>query len=406
MTKDLSSAEQSFKRGADEKARVVAQSALPVHPDWPRAHMLAASNASRLGRFEDARRHLDICRNTLELVPDDLGTHLNIAKLYSRINEFEIAIEILEPLLTRVGETPELLDDLVVNLHQTGRFGEAVAIYKKLLMQAPENLNIHHNICAALLAGGKAKRAASRAAKWLQLAPGDTEALSFRAVALEEAGEEAAANRLMNFDRFVTSKIMVPPSGYGSISTFNKSLEIAILSHPDLETLPQDSNSYHDRSFKSTGRAQGPGTGPIGVLEKLIKKNVDAYYAKLNKPASHPFIAARPENYDLMTRAIVAEKQGAQNPHIHFNGHVSGYYYACIPEESGFVPHDGGKTVVGGLEVGTPPPDLGCKRSHRNLVIKPEEGMMVLFPSYMYHRTVSFKSCGRRICVAFIVIGK
>jgi hypothetical protein len=36
--------------------------------------------------------------------------------------------------------------------------------------------------------------------------------------------------------------------------------------------------------------------------------------------------------------------------------------------------------------------------------VKPSEGLMLLFPAFMYHGTVPFKSDSKRICVAFDVI--
>jgi hypothetical protein len=33
--------------------------------------------------------------------------------------------------------------------------------------------------------------------------------------------------------------------------------------------------------------------------------------------------------------------------------------------------------------------------------IRPEEGMLVLFPSYFYHRTIPFESTEERISIAF-----
>jgi hypothetical protein len=36
-------------------------------------------------------------------------------------------------------------------------------------------------------------------------------------------------------------------------------------------------------------------------------------------------------------------------------------------------------------------------------MIRPEEGLMLLFPSYMYHRTIPFAGDGTRISIAFDV---
>ncbi|HIO46624.1 TPA: hypothetical protein EYN23_04625, partial [Candidatus Poribacteria bacterium] len=35
--------------------------------------------------------------------------------------------------------------------------------------------------------------------------------------------------------------------------------------------------------------------------------------------------------------------------------------------------------------------------------VKPEPGLLLLFPSYYFHRTVPFKGCEKRISIAFDV---
>ncbi|MEM1201196.1 MAG: putative 2OG-Fe(II) oxygenase, partial [Pseudomonadota bacterium] len=104
---------------------------------------------------------------------------------------------------------------------------------------------------------------------------------------------------------------------------------------------------------------------------------------------------------DLVAWAAVLDKQGNQDAHIHFDGHLSGCYYVRIPDEVSDEANGEEGTVAGGFEVGRPPPEFFCQREHRHKVVKPHEGLMVLFPSYMYHQTIPFKSTERRICVAF-----
>ncbi|MCP5081486.1 MAG: tetratricopeptide repeat protein [Alphaproteobacteria bacterium] len=401
MSNDLSKVEQALNQGNAELALSLAANAIKGRPNWPRAHMLAASAAGQLGDFDRAKHHLGYCRTTLEQMPNNLNAHLTIANLYTAIGAFDGALEILEPLPARLGEHPDLLDALAINLHQAARFSEAVDYYKRMLDQEPGNINLYNNICAALLAGGDPQQAVIFADKWLALVPGSTEALSFRAVALEEGGETDAASELMNFERFVQADVVETPPGYDSMDAFNAALEQAVLSHQDLKTPPLDSPHYHDPDLKITDQILGPKEGPIADLEAVIRQRIEAYYANLGSPQDHAFVEARPQNYDLVAWAAVLDKQGNQDAHIHFDGHLSGCYYVRIPEEVSGEANGEDGTVAGGFEVGRPPPEFFCKREHRHKVVKPMEGMMVLFPSYMYHQTIPFKSTERRICVAF-----
>ena len=85
-------------------------------------------------------------------------------------------------------------------------------------------------------------------------------------------------------------------------------------------------------------------------------------------------------------------KGGYQAPHTHPNGTVSGVCYLQVPEE---VPC----TSAGCLEIGATPNWL--KSIFEVKSIRPEVGMIVLFPSYYYHRTVPTRSSDERISFAF-----
>ncbi|TFH48989.1 MAG: hypothetical protein E4H01_05215, partial [Lysobacterales bacterium] len=37
-------------------------------------------------------------------------------------------------------------------------------------------------------------------------------------------------------------------------------------------------------------------------------------------------------------------------------------------------------------------------------LVKPQAGLLALFPSYFYHRTIPFDTTGRRISIAFDVL--
>jgi uncharacterized protein (TIGR02466 family) len=99
--------------------------------------------------------------------------------------------------------------------------------------------------------------------------------------------------------------------------------------------------------------------------------------------------------------AVVLRAGGVQTAHYHPAGLVSGVYYAQVPEvivggagEAGHIRFGDGLSEFPELL-----PDLELTRS-----LKPREGLLVLFPSSYWHRTVPFDSAQDRICVAFDVL--
>ena len=78
-------------------------------------------------------------------------------------------------------------------------------------------------------------------------------------------------------------------------------------------------------------------------------------------------------------------------------GWLSSAYYIDLPDGVGDEESRAGWLKFG--EPGSPTP--GCGPDH---FIRPEEGMLVLFPSYMWHGTVAFHEGGHRLTAAFDVV--
>jgi hypothetical protein len=63
-----------------------------------------------------------------------------------------------------------------------------------------------------------------------------------------------------------------------------------------------------------------------------------------------------------------------------------------------------GPGQAGWIEFGRPPEHFHGSVEPEVRAFQPEEGLMLLFPSYFYHRTVPFESAGTRISIAFDVL--
>ena len=85
---------------------------------------------------------------------------------------------------------------------------------------------------------------------------------------------------------------------------------------------------------------------------------------------------------------------------MHPDGWVSGVYYVKLPkiiatDESGH---------AGWIEFGNVPAEFRHTATRTVKAIQPKEGLLILFPSYFYHRTVPFADTQERISVAFDVL--
>ena len=57
----------------------------------------------------------------------------------------------------------------------------------------------------------------------------------------------------------------------------------------------------------------------------------------------------------------------------------------------------------GWIEFGHPLPVYRARAEPYTKWIRPEEGLMALFPSFVFHRTAPFEADAKRICIAFDV---
>ena len=97
---------------------------------------------------------------------------------------------------------------------------------------------------------------------------------------------------------------------------------------------------------------------------------------------------------------VILKSQGHQTPHIHPSAWISGCYYVQVP--GAVTSADGGHP--GWIEFGRPHPLLGAKSDPLLTHVRPEEGLMLLFPSFFNHATVPFHAEEERISIAFDVI--
>ncbi|MEM8743320.1 MAG: 2OG-Fe(II) oxygenase family protein, partial [Pseudomonadota bacterium] len=211
-----------------------------------------------------------------------------------------------------------------------------------------------------------------------------------------EAGEKDRYETLVDLEQFVRPILNDPPDGYDSIDAFNMALNTHVTSHP---TLAQSPASHTTMNGKQTGTINAGTKGPVEALEELIEYAIGQYVAGVAEQKSHPVVAHKPAKYELAIWGTVLEGEGFQAPHIHPSGWLSGVYYPQVPK---IVEEEGSN--YGWIEFGQPGPEYHFSKESPLRLVKPEPGMMVMFPSYMFHRTIPFESDETRISIAFDVV--
>ena len=87
---------------------------------------------------------------------------------------------------------------------------------------------------------------------------------------------------------------------------------------------------------------------------------------------------------------------GYIDKHIHEESWISGAYYCKVPEVT-----KSSDNHHGYFEYGCIPNNIEFQIDKKKGYIKPEEGMLIIFPSYLYHQTVPHDTSEDRISIAF-----
>ena len=365
--------------------------ALELKPDHADAHNNLGSALYELGKFDEA---VAAYRGALGIKPDHADAHYNLGVALQELGKLDDAIAAYHSALTIKPRYAAAHVNLGYALKQLGRLDEAVAAYRRAIAIEPDHAPAHSNLGDVLLERGDPRAAIEVCDAFLKDHPGNTGVLAFKAIALDELGERSAVRFLVDFDRFIQPTKLKAPAGFASLADFNAALARHVCAHPTLVFAP---TRHATRLGKHSGELLVGPKGPVADLERMIRGAVEDYMRSLPADPAHPFVANQPQRLTLTAWAIVLEAQGHQIPHVHPSAWLSGVYYVRVPDVVGTP----GQGQAGWIEFGRPPAHFHSTVEPDVRAFQPEEGLMLLFPSYFYHRTVPFETAGTRISISF-----
>ncbi|MDF1735689.1 MAG: tetratricopeptide repeat protein [Minwuia sp.] len=348
------------KIGDHKAAEKAYQSAIAINPAHVSAHRQLGNMLTKIGRFQDAAI---VNQAALRLSPGDGAVIYDLAHALASTSAPEKALAVLDPVIASGKAPPD--------------FAELAAF-------------------AAFRAGDVAD-CIRRCDAVLQQYPGRTTAIAYKGMGLNEIGQREAAAELMDMDRLVSSSIVDPPSGYGSLADFNAALVAEIEAHPSLQYSPLNRSLTRGRSTDEL--FENP-EGAIAVFRMVIERAVARWSEAHPIDPAHPWLAQRPRRTRIGCWANIMDRGGFHDVHFHPPGWLSGVYYPQVPSGIG----DGITGHEGWIEFGRAYYMLLSRDDPPVRMLKPQPGMIVLFPSFLGHRTIPFAEHDRRISVAFDVM--
>ena len=423
----------AFQLGRADEALQLLEAAVALQPAEAEAHNNLALVLHAVGRAAEAAAG---CRRALTLNPRLADAHFNLGNALLDLNQPAAAAAAYEQAASLRPEIASVHFQLGLARHAHGdvdgaiaaleraaeldatggralyglgnalqaaeRLDDAVDAYERALASEPELAEQVFGVgkprhVHALLRRGDAAGALAACESFLEGHPGDSCALAHAAVAYSELRDSKGLAHLHDFDRLVRPHRPRAPKPHRDIHAYNRELQAHIRAHPSLIVAPA---SFSVEGGQTTGELLVKPLGPMNAFQKIVREAVEDYIAALPNDPSHPFVARAPKRWRATVWAIIIGPGGHQVPHIHPSGWLSAVYYLRVPST---MSPPGGEDH-GWIEFGRPYREVPFTVAPRTRRFQPEEGLMLMFPSYMFHGTIPYPGSEDRISISFDIL--
>lgn len=276
-------------------------------------------------------------------------------------------------------------------LMQLGRLDEARRELEQAIALDRDNSYAFTRLATLELKSGRSAALLDRTQDWIEVGLTHCGVLGARLLALAACGRSADARTLSGLDTRLRAETLPVPEGWPDLATFNGALTAEVLRYPDRK------RPTASREIAGRVRIDGLTHASMAVFPQLagaIAARVTAYATGASTDDG-PWREARPKRARLGFWSMVTRDDGHDAWHMHHSAWLSGVYYPRVP--TGVAAGCGN---AGCIEFGLPE-GAGTERDRKR--IRPYEGLLLLFPSHLYHRTYPSEGEAERVSIAFNV---
>jgi len=365
--------------GQFDAAVTAYREAVRIKPELVEAHAALASLLPQLGLGDQALRSL---RDALLRAPDQGLLWLEAMALAKGHGAHEQLLEWAELAEVRFGADTMITAFAANALSSLGRDSEALARMDAALVQEPTYTPGHTIRAHCLLKLGDPAAAAAAAEEATRLNPRDQSPWALLGIAWCLLNDERE-HWLCDYDN------LVMPIDIG----LDEDMKAVLEARHDVGSHPADQSLRG--GTQTRGNLFEANDPVIYGLALAVRDTIENRITRLRPDPTHPFLSRITGRVCFPTSwSVRLASQGFHVNHMHPAGWISSAYYVSLPSE---VQAGAGQ---GQLAFGVPDAALGLDLAPRR-VVQPQEGLLVLFPSYLWHGTTPFESASPRITVAF-----
>ena len=273
------------------------------------------------------------------------------------------------------------------------RFDDAYVFAEQAAGKVPHNDGVVAAFCQALLAKGDPRGAEQVAQTLLNRAPLNQLFIALHATALRMLGDERY-HMLYDYDAFVFTSPLDAPKGWKSAEAYLDDLIEGLDAAHQFKTHPFHQSVRHGSQISSINGSDHPA---LRAFRESCAGPVQRYIDRLT-PGEDPLRSRNIGGFRMFSTFSVSLKpSGFHVNHVHPQGWLSSACHLRLAED------DPSNDKAGWLKFGEPgiatKPALSAEK-----YVKPEPGVMAIFPSYMWHGTERFDSGNARLTVASDIV--
>ena len=366
--------------------------ALSLKPDLTEARIRLGDLLADLGRRGEA---IDCYTQAIAERPMDAMLMSNLGSLLAEEASWDRAIDWFRKALAVNPQLAKTHANLGNALKEQGLLDQSVVSFRAALALEPTDPAALTGLGAAYLKLGDPAAAVESLEAAMAGSAMPTRPLCYLALAYAALGDHDRARHLVDPDSQVMITELPVPEGFDTLDSFNRQLVADVTGH---STLVWEPGGKTTRGGAQTGDLLQRPTPAIEAFESALRQAIDNVLESLEPQPDHPHLRHPPGEYGLNIWGTVLQESGRQLSHIHASAWLSGVYYAELPDSTG------ADDAAGWIEFGRAGYDLPEPDGIATRMVEPKVGRLVLFPSFLFHRTVPFTGADRRISVAFDLI--
>jgi tetratricopeptide (TPR) repeat protein len=376
-----------YAAGRQSDADAIAQEALKSFPGAVSLHATLARIRALAGAGEVCVAHIEAA---IAQRPRDLHLRLACADSLHRAGLLPKAARVLEEALALAPDAPALLTAYGIVLDELDRPGEGLKALRRVCQIAPDARAGRRNLLSTLLRAGFAEEALKETRALRVDEPEEQYLIACEATALRVLRDESYRH-WYDYDRLVRCYEIPAPQGFFTLQNFNADFAEALRAQHRANAHPLD---QYVTNGSQTGRNMlTHDERTVRAFLSAVDAAVRDYIGRLRVSPNDAVGQRKRDAYRYAKLwSLRLTDGGYQGNHVHDRGWISSAYYVNVAAS------EKGDARNGWLKLGEPNRAIqGCAPEK---FIEPKPGLLVLFPSYMWHGTAPF-SGSERLSAAF-----